>query len=138
PYFPQAQIDAMGEGYDWQDLIFRQAAMKSTSLNVSGGNEKTNFSLSGSNFNQDGIVKGSDYNRYSIRTNINHTISKKFSVNFSGTLSRLVTARKDSEGGGRGTSMISSSIGAPPSLTPYNEDGSYRILATAYPFVATD
>lgn len=138
PYFTQAQIDAMGEGYDWQDLIFRQAAMKSTSLNVSGGNEKTNFSLSGSTFNQDGIVKGSDYNRYSIRTNINHTISKKFSVNFSGTLSRFVTARKDSEGGGRGTSMISSAIGAPPSLTPYNEDGSYRILATAYPFVATD
>lgn len=138
PYFTQAQIDAMGEGYDWQDLIFRQAAMKSTSLNVSGGNEKTNFSLSGSIFDQEGIVKGSDYNRYSIRANINHTISKKFSVNFSGTLSRLVTARKDSEGGGRGTSMISSAIGAPPSLTPYNEDGSYRILATAYPFVATD
>ena len=138
PYFTQAQIGAMGEGYDWQGLIFRQAAMKSTSLNVSGGNEKTNFSLSGSAFNQDGIVKGSDYNRYSVRANINHTISKKFSVNFSGTLSRLITARKDSEGGGRGTSMISSAIGAPPSLTPYNEDGSYRILATAYPFVATD
>lgn len=138
PYFTQAQIDALGEGYDWQNLIFRQAAMKSTSLNVSGGNEKTNFSISGSAFNQDGIVKGSDYNRYSIRTNISHAVSKKFSVNFSGTLSRLVTARKDSEGGGRGTSMISSAIGAPPSLTPYNEDGSYRILATAYPFVATD
>lgn len=138
PYFTQEQINAMGEGYDWQELIFRQAAMKSTSLNVSGGNEKTHFSLSGSAFNQDGIVKGSDYNRYSIRTNINHAISNKFSVNFSGTLSRLVTARKDSEGGGRGTSMISSAIGAPPSLTPYNQDGGYRILATAYPFVATD
>ncbi|WP_229206165.1 TonB-dependent receptor [Dyadobacter fermentans] len=138
PYFTQAQIDAMGAGYDWQDLIFRTAAMKSTALSVSGGNDKTNFSLSGSTFNQDGIIKGSDYNRYSIRANINHTISKMFSVNFSGTLSRLVTARKDSEGGGRGTSMISSAIGAPPSLTPYNEDGIYRILATAYPFVATD
>ncbi|MDQ6481681.1 TonB-dependent receptor [Dyadobacter sp. LHD-138] len=138
PYFTQAQIDGMGEGFDWQNLIFRQTSMKTTALNVSGGNEKTNFSISGSTFNQDGIVKGSDYNRYSLRTNISHTISKKFSVNFAGTLSRLVTSRKDSEGGGRGTSMISSAIGAPPSLTPYNADGSYRILATAYPFVATD
>ena len=138
PYFTQAQIDGMGEGFDWQNLIFRQASMKTNALNVSGGNEKTNFSISGSTFNQDGIVKGSDYNRYSLRTNISHTISKKFSVKFAGTLSRLITSRKDSDGGGRGTSMISSAIGAPPSLTPYNADGSYRILATAYPFVATD
>lgn len=138
PYFTPDQIASMGDGFDWQDLIFRQAAMKTTSLSISGGNEKTNFSISGSTFNQDGIVKGSDYNRYALRTNISHKISKKFTANFSGTLSRLITNRKDSEGGGRGTSMISSAIGAPPSLTPYKEDGSYRVLATAYPFVATD
>src|SRR5690606_36888797 len=29
-------------------------------------------------------------------------------------------------------------ISAPPILTPFNEDGSYRILHTAYPFLATD
>lgn len=138
PYFTQAQIDAMGEGFDWQDFVFQTAPMKTTALNVSGGNDKTQFSISGSTFNQDGIVKGSDYRRYSLRTNLNHTVSKKFSVNFSGTLSRLQTGRKDSEGGSRGSSMISGGLLAPPSLTPYNEDGSYRILATAYPFVATD
>ena len=138
PYFSQAQIDGMGEGFDWQSLVFRTAPMKTTSLSVSGGNEKTQFSISGSTFNQDGIIKGSDYKRYSLRTNINHTISKMFSVNFSGTLSRLQTGRKDSEGGGRGSSLISGGIMAPPSLSPYNDDGSYRILATAYPFVATD
>ncbi len=30
--------------------------------------------------------------------------------------------------------MISASISAPPSLTPYNSDGTYRVLSTAYPF----
>ncbi len=138
PYFTQAQIDGFGQGFDWQDLVFQTAPIKTAALSISGGNEKTQFAISGSTFNQDGIVKGSDYKRYSLRTNINHTISKMFSVNFSGTLSRLQTGRKDSEGGGRGSSMISGGIMAPPSLTPYNEDGSYRVLATAYPFVATD
>ncbi|RRA99258.1 SusC/RagA family TonB-linked outer membrane protein [Larkinella rosea] len=138
PYFTQAQIDGFGEGFDWQDLVFQNAPMQNTALNVSGGNEKTQFSVSGSVFNQDGIVKGSDYNRYSLRTNINHAVSKKFSVNFSGTLSRLNTNRKDSGGGSRGNSMIAGGLSAPPTLTPYNDDGSYRVLATAYPFVATD
>jgi TonB-linked SusC/RagA family outer membrane protein len=138
PYFTQDQINAFGQGFDWQNLVFQKAPMKTTALNVSGGNEKTQFSLSGSAFNQDGIVKGSDYNRYSLRANINHAVSSKFSVNFGGTLTRLQTGRKDSGGGSRGNSMIAGAISAPPTLTPYNDDGTYRTLAIAYPFVATD
>ena len=138
PYFTQDQVNAFGDGFDWQDLVFRKAPMKTTALNISGGNEKTQFSVSGSYFGQEGIIKGSDYNRYSLRTNINHQISKKFSFTLSNTLSRLKTDRRDSEGGSRGNSMISAALSAPPTLTPYNEDGTYRILAIAYPFVATD
>ncbi|MBD2702822.1 TonB-dependent receptor [Spirosoma sp. BT702] len=138
PYFTQAQIDAFGQGFDWQDLVFQKAPIKTASLNISGGNDKTQFSLSGSTFNQEGIIKGSNYNRYSLRANINHTISNKFSVNFSGTLSRLETGQKTASGGSRGNSMIAGAIAAPPTLTPYNDDGTYRTLAIAYPFVATD
>lgn len=75
--------------------------MKTTAITVSGGNEKTQFSLSGSIFAQDGIVKGSDYNRYSFRTNINHEISRKFSVNLSSTLTRINTDRRNNGGGNR-------------------------------------
>jgi hypothetical protein len=32
--------------------------------------------------------------------------------------------------------MISAAISAPPTLTPYNADGSYRVLSTAYPFIS--
>lgn len=138
PYFTQQQIDGFGEGYDWQDLVFTTAPMKLASLNVSGGNERTQFSMSGSVFDQAGIVKGSNYKRYSLRANVNHEISKKFTFNLTSTLTRLETARKDHEGGSRGNSMISAAISAPPTLTPYNDDGSYRVLSGAYPFVATD
>ena len=138
PYFTEEQINGFGEGYDWQDLVFNRAPMKTTSVSVNGGNEKTQFSISGSYFGQNGIVKGSDYNRFSLKTNFKHSVNEKIHFTLSSTLSRLLTDRRDSGGGARGNSMISAAISAPPTLTPYNEDGSYRVLAIAYPFVATD
>ncbi|SEJ60789.1 TonB-linked outer membrane protein, SusC/RagA family [Cyclobacterium xiamenense] len=138
PYFTQAQLDGFGEGFDWQDLIFQQAPILSSSLNVSGGNNKTQYSISGSFFGQEGIIKGSDYNRYSIRTNINHAISDKVRLTFSNTLTHLSTERRDSGGGSRGNSMIGSAISAAPISSPFNDDGSYRVLGNEYPFIAVD
>lgn len=138
PYFTQDEINALGAGYDWQDLVFQSAPMKTASLNVRGGNQKTQFTVSGSAFGQEGIVKGSDYNRYSLRANVNHEISDKFRVTLSSTLSQLRTERKDNDGGSRGRSMIGAAISAPPVLEPYNGDGTYTVLADEYPFVAVD
>ncbi|WPP48019.1 SusC/RagA family TonB-linked outer membrane protein [Catalinimonas niigatensis] len=138
PYFTQEEINNFGEGYDWQDLVFQNAPMKTSSLSISGGNEKTQFSVGGSFFGQEGIIQGSDYNRYSLRANINHKINEKLSVNVSSTSSYLKTERKDSDGGHRGTSLIGAAIAAAPISRPYNEDGSYTVLANEYPFVAPD
>jgi TonB-linked SusC/RagA family outer membrane protein len=137
-YFSENQISAMDEGTDWHGLIFRNAPLVSSSLNVSGGNEKTRFSISGSTFNQNGIIKGSDYNRYSILANIDHNFNEKFSVNLSNNLSKLVTERKDSGGGIRGGSLILGAINMPPTLSPYTENGEYTIVSRAYPFTAQD
>ena len=43
---------------------------------------------------------------------------------------------KSSGGGNRGGSLIGASISAPPTLYPYNEDGSYNNLQLAYPFMS--
>lgn len=138
PYFTQQEIDAFGEGFDWQGLVFQEAPLRTSSLNVSGGNDKTQFAVGGSYLGQEGIVKGSDYNRYSLRTNFNHDLSRKFSLNLSNTLSYLSTKRRDSGGGSRGGSMIAAAIAAAPISNPYNDDGTYRVLANEYPFVAPD
>jgi len=136
PYFTQAQIDGFGEGYDWQDLVFRKAPMQTHNLTASGGNEKTRFSVGASIFDQDGIIKGSNYKRYSLRAALNTDFSKMFSLSYGATLTKIKTSRQNNGGGNRGGSLISAAISAPPTLTPYNEDGSYRALATAYPFIS--
>jgi TonB-linked SusC/RagA family outer membrane protein len=121
PYFTQAQIDGFGEGFDWQNLIFRKAPMQTHNLTVSGGNEKTRYSIGGSIFGQQGIIIGSDYNRYSLRANVNTEVSKKFSVAYGATLTNIASSRQNNGGSNRGGSMTSAAISAPPTLTPYNE-----------------
>jgi TonB-linked SusC/RagA family outer membrane protein len=105
---------------------------------VSGGGENTQFLVGGSIFQQDGIIKGSDYDRYSIRSTITHKISDKFKVNFNNTLSKLVTARRDSDGGARGASMIGSALVASPLSTPFSPDRSINNLANDFPFISPD
>lgn len=136
PYFTQEQIDGFGEGFDWQNLVFRKAPIHNHNLTVSGGTAKTRFSVGASLFNQEGIVIGSDYNRYSLRANVNTEISKKFSLSYGAILTNVQSSRQNSGGGNRGRSLISGAISAPPTLTPYNDDGTYRDLATAYSFIS--
>ncbi|HCR90025.1 MAG TPA: SusC/RagA family TonB-linked outer membrane protein, partial [Prolixibacteraceae bacterium] len=49
-YFTQQEINAAGEGTDWQDLIYRNAPIHNHALNISGGNDKTKFAIGGSYF----------------------------------------------------------------------------------------
>lgn len=133
PYFTDSEIAALGEGTDWQDLVFRSAPIKTLSLNLSGGSDKTQYALSGSIFDQQGIVEGSDYKRFSVRAALNHQIGPKLTVSLSSTMSRIESDRQNSSGGSRGNSLIASILSAPPTLTPFNADGSYRIFILENP-----
>ena len=137
-YFSQDEINDFGEGTDWQDIVFQKAPMQTSSLNINGGNNKTRFSLSGSILEQDGIIEASNYKRYSLHTSINHEISKKFSATINSVMTQTSSYGQNSGGGNRGSSLISATVSAPPTLTPYNEDGTYRVLSSAYSFIAPD
>lgn len=79
--YPDPQ--SLGEGTDWQDAVFREnAPMQNHDINLSAGNEKSNYYISFSLFNQDGIVSQdrSNYKRFTTRFNSNHKINKY--VNF--------------------------------------------------------
>lgn len=135
-YFTQDQISGFGKGFDWQDFCFRSAPVLKNSVTVSGGNSKTQFAVSGSTLNQQGIIKSSDYSRYSILANLKHEISKTFAIEYGIKLTKNETDQESSSGGNRGGSLLGAIISAPPTLTPYNDDGSYRNLMTAYPFIS--
>ena len=136
PYFTQDQINGFGKGYNWQDLAFQAAPIINNNLTISGGNDKTKFSVSGTVFDQQGIISGSDYKKYSLRAYFTTEINKLLSLEYGATLTKNTTSRQNSSGGNRGGSLIGGAISAPPPLTPYNADGTYRVLSTAYPFIS--
>jgi len=128
-----ANPTSLGDGFDWQKLIFRQARMQSHQLSVTGGNQKTQLAVSLNYFNQDGIVRNSNFTRYSLRSNLDHTISKRvrigtslyygYTVNNGVTVGGISSDVTSSRGG-----VLGAAVAAPPTLVPYREDG------TIFPF----
>jgi TonB-dependent SusC/RagA subfamily outer membrane receptor len=74
---------AVPKRYDYQDEIFRNAGRISSTLSMSGGDDKTNFFLSGTVENQDGVIRGTDYRRHNLRLNLDRSISDRLKVGVS-------------------------------------------------------
>ncbi len=108
---------------NWQDAIFRTAAVKNYDLSVRGGTDKTKFSVSGSYFDQDGIVIGTGYKRYSGRVNIDNKISDRFNVGISTSYSNATNTRVNNDNNIYG--VVSGSILLGPHVPVYNANGTY-------------
>ncbi len=65
---------------NWQNEIFRNAISKNYQLSAMGGNEKTSYYISGSINNQNGIVLNNSLLRNTIKTNLDHQITKDIKV----------------------------------------------------------
>jgi TonB-dependent starch-binding outer membrane protein SusC len=124
-----ADPSSLGEGVDWQDLVFKEAPIQSHQISLSGGSDKTQLSLSGNYFNQDGIAMNSNFKRYSFRASIDHKINDrvKIGTNILGSYSinqGIPTGSTSLDGPAVTTSLIGATLGAPPTLEAYRPDGS--------------
>ena len=70
PVYSDSEIAAIGQGTNWQDQIFTNAAVQNHQITMSGGNDKGNYYLGLNYFDQDGIVKTSGYQKYNTRLNM--------------------------------------------------------------------
>ena len=131
--FTEEEVNSFGEGFDWQDFVFQKnAPLQNHNATIQGGNETTQYSISGSIYNEAGIIENSGYDRYSFRTNLSHKLNEKVRVSANITLANIERMNQSSSGGGRGTSLISGSLYPFPTVTPKNDDGTWRNLKTIY------
>ena len=122
---------ALGEGTDWQSLVFNNnAPVVSHQVGISGGTDKADYLLSGGYFKQDGIVGGnygrSNYERLTLRSNNNYTVfDESASRNFLNKLklnANISYARIKSTGISTNSewgSMLGSALALSPTLGVY-------------------
>jgi len=121
---------SLGEGVNWQDIIFRDAKIQNHQLSIIGGSEKTQLALSANYFDQQGIIIKSQFKRYSYRLNLDHRISEKIKIgssilgSYSANSGILTGSTSQGDGPAVVGSILGAAIGAPPNLKAYKEDGS--------------
>ncbi len=113
----------LGVGTNWQDELFKSAAMQKHQLSLSGGTDKTTYYLSGERMIQDGIALGSGFKRTSVRLNIDNKPRDWFSIganiNYSQTDENLASNNLNEN------NLIVSAIQLGPQIPVKNFDGTY-------------
>ncbi|MBF9222921.1 SusC/RagA family TonB-linked outer membrane protein [Hymenobacter ruricola] len=119
--------NSLGEGTDWQDLLFRQAKIQNYSLSTTGGSEKARYALSGTYFQQDGIIVGTNFERFTLRANGDVQIGKMLKIGNSISLTHLGDRQVSSNGGGNGGNneygAVQQLLRIPPTVQAYRPDG---------------
>jgi TonB-dependent starch-binding outer membrane protein SusC len=117
---------------DWQDEVFQSAPIQNYQLSVTGGNERTKYAISGNLFRQDGLIINSFFKRYSLRSNLDHTVSSKVKIGITlqGAFTDERLARTET-GGQQDAGVTVAALNFAPVFPKYNEDGTfYRDLGT--------
>lgn len=105
PYYSDQEItniENVGNGTDWQDLIFRNGSIQDYSLSFSGGSDRTTYAASGSFYNQKGTIINSHFKRYSARINLNSNIKDSFTVGGHVSISHTNSNSVPTDVGGEG------------------------------------
>jgi TonB-linked SusC/RagA family outer membrane protein len=120
-----AWLERIGNGTDWQDILFRTAYSHNVQASVSGGNEKTQFMISSGYLNSEGTVDNTYYNRMTARANIRHKISSHFNVGLNMSFARMDESSFGTEGK---SDVVSLAVQSDPIFPAVNERGTYGFL----------
>lgn len=126
--YTDAQIAALGEGYDWQDAALHTGVSQNHNISFNGGDEKTRYFISGNYTNQEGILRNTDFNRYTGRLNFEREILHNLSVGVT------LNASKMEQNGLNNYPSYANGLSNPfeaiirtsPANPIYNDDGSFN------------
>ncbi|MFL1896320.1 SusC/RagA family TonB-linked outer membrane protein [Aquimarina sp. 2-A2] len=121
-----SNISLLGEGTDWQDEVFKTAAISSVNLNASGGTKKSTYSGGLSYLTQDGIVgRGkAGFDRLTARLNYGFQITENLKLTTTGIFTR--TNRKTLPENALG-SVLFNALNMAPTLSVYDQNGDFTI-----------
>lgn len=68
------------KGLNFQDQIYRTAAMQSHDISIRGGSDKTRYSISSNIIDQDGVILNSGFKRYQGRITLDQNVNPKLKI----------------------------------------------------------
>lgn len=110
----------LGEGTNWQDELFEEAAIQQHQLSLSGGTDKTRYYLSSEYFDQGGVVQGSHFKRYSVSLNVDNDVRKWLKLGANMNIFNTEEQVSAIQG-----SVINSALTIAPNIPVKNPDGSW-------------
>lgn len=103
---------------DWQDLLYRTAAVTSHDVSVTGGTQKGSYSFDVGYYSDEAVIPMQDYERITIRGAFDQEVGDY--LRFGITTNNNYTINNGSSLGLYGVLSMS------PIADPYNEDGSWK------------
>jgi TonB-linked SusC/RagA family outer membrane protein len=100
---------------DWEKLGIKPALQQKYDLSVRSGSKNTKIAASVGYFNQKGMIAPADYERANVRFNVDHQLSKHFSITFN---TNYTYSNRDVE-----DDTFSKFITEPSLLSPYDANG---------------
>ncbi len=112
-----------GEGTNWLNEIFRNAAIQSVNLSSTGGSEKTQYAIFAGYFKQDGILYKTDVERFNLRFNGDVKVNEHIKLGNSLSINKFIEHGADTYS--PFNSNIILALTAPPTVKVRNDDGTY-------------
>lgn len=122
---------------DWLNTVMKPAPISQTSLNVTGGSDKSKYALTMSYFNQKGLVIGTDYEKFSTSVNLSTELTDKWKIGVTMTPS-YATGTINAAENSRSYNPLQMATAMYPFFKPYNDDGSLAISQQILGNTATD
>jgi TonB-linked SusC/RagA family outer membrane protein len=90
-----------GDDTDWLNAVQQQGNRTEAGMNISGGNNKSDYYLSVGYLTESGYIIGSQFDRYTMNTNINSQITSflKIGGTLSGNISKSIGNQDESSNG---------------------------------------
>lgn len=126
--YTQNAINNVGKGTDWVGLVTRDGAIQQHNISISGGNKTTKFMVSGNYYDHQGVIKNSGFQRYTVRGNVDQTLSKYVNMGINFSFSRI-NNNNSSLGGDQweNSGIIRAAVQQGPHILAIDENGNYPI-----------
>ncbi len=133
--YTDQEVQAFGDGTDWQDEIYRKALLQRYNLTFSGGNQGFRYLIGLNKLDQEGIIDGTYLKRWGTNINLDGNITDRLKIgnNLMVTYTENKIVPTDTKGYEGVSNVIDALYEAPPTIPARNEDGSPSFLGD-YPF----